>query len=171
MEAGEVINNTSDYTYSYRSRVECKWHKINRTKPHDGTGVSRTLQRLVHVNTKIVHKTVTLPTLSHHKALRTRIKQATPGASNRLWQFGLQTIISPLLFNFALEYAIRKIQGNRLGLDMDDIPHILAYYQCLQQIYIWGQGEKLSAYPTWNSGTSGRWVETRTGVGVTATLR
>ena len=32
-----------------------------------------------------------------------------------------------LLFNFTLEYAIRKIQETRLGLDMNDTHQILFY--------------------------------------------
>ena len=35
--------------------------------------------------------------------------------------------LSPLLFNFALEYAIRKIQETNLGLDMNSIHQVLAY--------------------------------------------
>jgi hypothetical protein len=34
--------------------------------------------------------------------------------------------LSPLVFNFALEYAIRKAQETRLGLDMNDTHQILA---------------------------------------------
>ena len=33
----------------------------------------------------------------------------------------------PLIFNCALEYAIRKVQVTRLGLDMNDTHQVLAY--------------------------------------------
>ena len=35
--------------------------------------------------------------------------------------------LSPLLCNFALEYAIRKIQETKLGLDMNGTHQVLAY--------------------------------------------
>ena len=36
-------------------------------------------------------------------------------------------ILSPLLFNFTLEYAVRKVQETRLGRDMHGTHQVLAY--------------------------------------------
>jgi len=46
----------------------------------------------------------------------------------------LGDVLPPLLFNFALEYAIRKVQETKLGLDVNGNHQVLAYADDLNLI-------------------------------------
>jgi hypothetical protein len=41
--------------------------------------------------------------------------------------FKQRDALSPLLFNFALEYVISRVQANQNGLKLNGTPHFLVY--------------------------------------------
>jgi hypothetical protein len=56
-------------------------------------------------------------------------------------QNGLKQIdvLSPLFFNFALEYVIGKVQKTLVGMELNGTHQLLVYASAVQRIYILGR--------------------------------